>query len=171
MRKNLLIENGLRMAKFQKQIFQTIFHHHFQARNAKSSPIFHWVKNDCICHILCVNLVNLICMTLMQKCEGHKKYQGIQSHTSSLPQPMSMMFCTIRLQSSPTTRSDAATLPVPAEPDVGAFPVSIGVSLLSDFFSGSADFSFFASTLLSEVLALTGAPGVEGAALAPAENL
>ena len=47
--------------------------------------------------------------------------------------------------------------------------MSIGVSLLSDFFSGSADFSFFASTLLSEVLALTGAPGVEGAALAPAE--
>ena len=38
--------------------FQTTFHHHFQARNAKISPIFHFDRenNGWICHILCVNL-------------------------------------------------------------------------------------------------------------------
>ena len=46
------------MEEFQKYFFQTTFHHHFQARNAKISPIFHFDQghNGRICHILCVNL-------------------------------------------------------------------------------------------------------------------
>ena len=37
-------------------IFQITFHHHFQARNTKISPIFHFDRghNGRICHILCV---------------------------------------------------------------------------------------------------------------------
>ena len=44
------------MEEFQKYFFQTTFHHHFQARNAKISPIFHFDRglNGQICHILCV---------------------------------------------------------------------------------------------------------------------
>ena len=40
--------------------FQTTFHHHFQDRNAKISPIFHfeWGHNGRICHILCVKYVS-----------------------------------------------------------------------------------------------------------------
>ena len=39
-----------------KIFFQTTFHHHFQARNAKISPLFHFDRgnNGWICHILCV---------------------------------------------------------------------------------------------------------------------
>ena len=44
------------MEEFQKYFFQTTFHHHFQARKAKISPLFHFdqVNNGRICHILCV---------------------------------------------------------------------------------------------------------------------
>ena len=47
------------MEEFQKYFFQTTFHHHFQARNAKISPIFHFDRgnNGRICHILCVKTV------------------------------------------------------------------------------------------------------------------
>ena len=44
------------MEEFQKYFFQTTFHHRFQARNAKISPIFHFDggNNGRICYILCV---------------------------------------------------------------------------------------------------------------------
>ena len=58
------------MEEFQKYFFQTTFHHHFQARNAKISPIFHFDRghNRRICHILCVkillNIANIFSPTL-----------------------------------------------------------------------------------------------------------
>ena len=44
------------MEEFQKYFFYTTFHHNFQARNAKISPIFLFDRghNGRICHILCV---------------------------------------------------------------------------------------------------------------------
>ena len=44
------------MEEVQKYFFQTTLHHHFQARNAKISPIFHFDRghNGWICHILSV---------------------------------------------------------------------------------------------------------------------
>ena len=47
------------MEEFQKYFFQITFHHHFQARNAKISPIFHFDcgNNGRICHILCVKTI------------------------------------------------------------------------------------------------------------------
>ena len=45
------------MEDIQKYFFQTTFHHHFKARNAKISPIFHFDRghDGRIYHILCVN--------------------------------------------------------------------------------------------------------------------
>ena len=44
------------MERFQSKNLQTTFHHHFQARNANISPIFHFdqINNGQICHILSV---------------------------------------------------------------------------------------------------------------------
>ena len=46
------------MEEFLKYFFYTTFNHHFQAKNAKVSPIFHFDQgnNGRICHILCVKM-------------------------------------------------------------------------------------------------------------------
>ena len=50
------------MEEFQKYFFQTTFHHHFQARNAKISLIFHFDRghNGWMCHILDVKIYHLV---------------------------------------------------------------------------------------------------------------
>ena len=55
------------MEEFQKYFSQTTFHHHFQARNANISPIFHFyrVNNGRICHIL--NVKFLVRQSLYRK--------------------------------------------------------------------------------------------------------
>ena len=60
----------MRMEEFQKKKFQTTFHHHIQARNAKISSIFHFdrVNNGRICHILCVKSRELTFAGILPRC-------------------------------------------------------------------------------------------------------
>ena len=78
------------MEEFQKDFSQTTFNHHFQARNAKISPIFHFDRghNSRICHILCVkkleerSAIPFLCSKLfIVKCqEGEAKQNGLNAN-------------------------------------------------------------------------------------------
>ena len=78
------------MAKFQKYFSQTTFHHHFQARNAKISPIFHFDggHNGRICHILYFFSVHLSRYRVCRICEDtYKKFLSITFFCRRLQKP------------------------------------------------------------------------------------